>query len=50
MEDDLKMLKVKYLNNHLLDPEQILTSAYMTKLYCTTSFNEDNLQWKTPSN
>ena len=24
MEDDLKILKVEYLNNHLLDPTQIL--------------------------
>ena len=24
MEDDLKILKVKYLSNHLLDPTQIL--------------------------
>jgi hypothetical protein len=25
MEDDLKILKVEYLINHLLDPTQILT-------------------------
>ena len=24
MEDDLKILKVEYLSNHLLDPSQIL--------------------------
>jgi hypothetical protein len=24
MEDDLKILKVEYLSNHLLDPTQIL--------------------------
>jgi hypothetical protein len=34
MEDDLKILKVEYLSNHLLDHTQIFN------LY------EDNLQWK----
>jgi hypothetical protein len=28
MEDDLKILKVKYLSNHLLDPTQILNLCF----------------------
>ena len=27
MEDDLKILKVQYLSNHLLDPTQISNSS-----------------------
>ena len=39
MEDDPKILKVEYLNNHLLDHTQILTKPKLTN-----PLNEDNLQ------
>jgi hypothetical protein len=41
---DLKIIKVKYLSNHLLDPTQILN------LYCKKVLNEDDLKWKTHFN
>ena len=49
MEDDLQILKVKYLSNHLLHPTQILNLCWITKLYCTNPLNEDDLQWTTTS-
>ena len=64
MEDDLKILQVEYLSNHLLDIAQILnlslddqTTLYMVQiLWIKTNFNgrwppmEDDLQWKTTYN
>ena len=49
MEDDLKILKVEYLSNRLLDLTQILNFSYMTKPCFVNPSNEDNLQWKTIS-
>ena len=41
MEDDLKILKMEYLSNHLLDP-----NFRLPKIKCTNPLNEDNLQSK----
>ena len=56
MEDDLKILQVEYLSNHLLDIAQILnlslddqTSLYMVQIH-TNSLNKEKLQWKMTSN
>jgi hypothetical protein len=49
MEDELKILKVEYLSNHLLDPTQILNPSVYDQTIVYTSFNEDNLQWKKTS-
>ena len=40
MEDDLKILKVKYLSNHLLDRIRI----QMSKPYFTNPLNENDLK------
>ena len=43
MEDDLKILKVKYLSNHLLDHTQILNlSLYDQTILCKSS------KWRRP--
>ena len=44
MEDDVKILKVKYLSKHLLDHIQILN---LTLIYGHS--NEDPLHWRTTS-
>jgi hypothetical protein len=56
MEEDLKILKVKYLSNHLLDHTQILNLSldYQTIFYKSLKWKrppmEDNLKWKKNSN
>ena len=43
MEDDLKILKVKYLSNHLLDPTQILNLSLNDQSLLYTFF-----KWRQP--
>ena len=50
METDLKILKVEYLSNRLLDNTQILNSSFDDQTIFYKSFNEDDLHWKTTSN
>ena len=49
MEDDLKILKVEYLMNHLLDPTQILNLSLDDQTIMLNPSNEDELPWKTTS-
>ena len=49
MEDDLKILKVEYLSNHLPVLPKILNSSIRDKPKLNIVGNEDNLQWKTTS-
>jgi hypothetical protein len=49
MEDDLKILKVEYLSNHLSDPTQILNSSSGDQKKVKNAWNEDDLEWKTTS-
>ena len=49
MEDDLKILKVEYLSNHLLDNSQILNLSLVDQTIFYKSFKWDNIQWKTTS-
>ena len=49
MGDDLKILKVKYLSNHLLDHTQILNSCLGNKPKFTNALNEDDNKWKMTS-
>jgi hypothetical protein len=49
MEDDLKILKVEYLSNHLLDHTQISNLSLYTKPYFVNPSNKDDLQWKMTS-
>ena len=44
MEDEIKILKVEYLNNRLLDHTQILNLILDDLLYWTNPLNEDDLQ------
>ena len=50
MEDNLKILKVEYLSNHLLDPTQILNLSLYDQTLLYKSFKwrrppmEDNLK------
>ena len=46
MEDELKILKVEHLSNHLLDPTQILNLCLDDQTILYKSLNEDDLQWK----
>jgi hypothetical protein len=49
MEDDLKLSKVEYLSNRLLDHTQFWNiSLYDPKIFCHAS-NKDDLQWKMTS-
>ena len=52
-EDDLKILIVEYLSNHLLDFLHFLNlrlwEAYGTKPKLKIYVNEDDLKWKTTS-
>ena len=56
MEDDLKILKVEFLRNHLLDHTQILNLSLddQTILYKSAKWSrppmKDELWWKTTSN
>ena len=43
MEDDLKILNVEYLRNHLLDHSQISNLSLDDKLYFTNYLNEDKI-------
>ena len=47
MEDDLKILKVEYLSNRLLDHTQILNLDLGDQSKVFKYFNEDNQTWKT---
>ena len=53
MEDDLKILKVEYLTNHLLDPTQILNLSLDDHIILYNFIKwrqpptEDDLQFKT---
>ena len=49
MEDDLKILKLKYLSNPLLDPTQILNLCLDDQTILYKSFNKEDIQWKTTS-
>ena len=57
MKDNLKILKVEYLRNHLLDPTPILNlrldyqkkNPFMTNPYFVNPWNEDNLWSKMTS-
>ena len=44
MEDDIKISKVEYLINHLLDLPQILNSSSGDKTKVKNAWNEDDLQ------
>ena len=48
MEDDLKITKVEYLSNHLLDPNFRL-KIRLPKIKCTNPWYEDDLQLKMSS-
>jgi hypothetical protein len=43
MEDDLKILKVQYLNNHLLDLPQLLNIRLRTISKLKITVNEESL-------
>ena len=45
MEDDLKILKVEYLNNHWLDHPQITNVSSGDQTEIKSSQIEDDLQW-----
>ena len=47
MEDDLKILKVEYLSNRLLDHTQILNLSLDDQVIFWNLQNEDYLQQKT---
>ena len=49
MEDDLKILKVEYLSNRLLDHTQILNLDLGNQSKVFKYFNEDDHPWKTTS-
>ena len=48
-EDDLKILKVKYISNHWSDFPQILKLKLKEQTKIKNASNEDDLQWKTTS-
>jgi hypothetical protein len=47
MEDDLKIWKVEYLNNHWLDLTQILNLSYWDQTKVTKVSNENQLYFRT---
>ena len=49
MEDDLKIFKVEYLSNHLLDLPQLLKLSFGDQTKAEIAVNEDELGWKTTS-
>ena len=49
MEDNLKILKLEYLSNHLSDFPQILSLSLGNQTKLKNTQNEDNFQWKTIS-
>jgi hypothetical protein len=49
MEDNLKILIVEYISNHLLDPPQILNLSSGDQTKVKNAWNEDDLEWKTTS-
>jgi hypothetical protein len=49
MEDDLKILNIKYLSNHSSDPPQILNLSSGDQTKIKNAWNEDDLQRKTTS-
>jgi hypothetical protein len=49
MEEDLIILKVKYLSNHSSDLLQILNLSSGDQTKTKNALNKDNLQWKTTS-
>ena len=50
MEDDLKIVKVKYLSNHWSDFPQISNLSWGDQTKIKNPQNEYDLQWKTTSN
>ena len=46
MEEDLKILNVKYLSNHWLDLPQILNLSLGEWTEMTNAWREDDHQWK----
>ena len=42
IEDDLRIVKVEYLSNHLMDHTQILNLSFMTKPYFVNPLNEED--------
>ena len=56
MQEDLKILKVDYLSNHLLEPTQIYNLSLDDQIILYKFFKwrqpsmEDDLQWKKTSN
>ena len=49
MEDNLKILKVEYLSNHLLDQNQILNLSLYDKSIYYKYLNEEDITWKMTS-
>ena len=49
MEDDIKILKVEYLNKHWSDLPQILNFSTGDQTKIKNAWNEEDLQWKTTS-
>ena len=49
MEDDLKILKSKYLSNHWPDISQILNLSSGDQTKIKNTLNENDLQWKMTS-
>ncbi len=49
MEDDLKILKLEYINNHWSDFPQILNLILGDQNEMTNAWQEDDHQWKKTS-
>jgi hypothetical protein len=49
MENDLKVLKVEYLSNHLMDHTQMFNLSLDGQTIFTNPSNEDALQWERTS-
>ena len=49
MEDELKIFKVEYLRNSLLDLPQILNLSSVDRTKINNAWNEDNLFWNITS-
>ena len=47
MEEDVKILKIEYLNNHRSDLPQILKLSLGDQTKMENTSNEDDLLWKT---
>ena len=49
MEDELKIFKVEYIRNSLLDLPQILNLSSVDRTKINNAWNEDNLFWNITS-